>query len=253
MSSPLSQTLANLGSSIMSRSLLSRLCMTLAMTWVLAGSGVAAADQAPIDTELEKYWNVELAVPTLDNPLFARKGAFELVLGTGVVPNDSYYLPLPISVRAGYHFTESLAIDLAFSYLVTPKSELLTFLEEPVPGQRSLLEGVVKPPRMGMLLGLDLVYSPFHGKLGVFDKKLSSFDVGLVLGAGAIMADVDETEEEDAMQSRLLPAARWGVTMRFFLNRWLHVRADVRQFLYKPEASLLFPVELTLGVALLSI
>ena len=221
----------------------------------LLGSGTAFAGEGkqPIDHELEKYWNVELAVPTLDNALYKRAGSFEASLGVGLVPNDSYYLPMPLNVRLGYHVAETVAIELAFSYLLTPKSDLLDFLESPGNGQRSLLDGVIKPPRMTMMGGVDFVYSPFHGKVGVFDKKLSSFDVGLVVGVGMINAEIDTTEIEDAISSQILPAGRWGVALRFFLNPWLTVRADVRQFVYKPEDALLFPVEMTVGLAFLSI
>ena len=106
---------------------------------------------------------------------------------------------------------------------------------------------------MTMMGGVDLVYSPFHGKVGVFDKKLASFDVGLVVGVGMINAEIDTTEIEDKIASSILPAGRWGVSLRFFMNEWLTVRADVRQFVYKPEDALLFPVEMTVGIAFLSI
>jgi outer membrane beta-barrel protein len=212
---------------------------------------VAEAPQ-PIDHELDKYWNVELAVPTLQNPRYGRAGGFEAAVGAGVVPNDSYYLPLPLSLRLGYHMTETLALELSASYLVSSTSELMTFLETSGAGGRSLLENVVKPPKMFLLSALDLVYSPFHGKVGVFDQKLSSFDVGLVVGVGLIGVETDETEAEDAMKSSYLPAGHWGLALRFFATRWLNVRADVRQFAYKPGESLLFPVEITLGVSVLS-
>lgn len=213
----------------------------------------AAEDRQPIDAELEKYWNVELAVPTLTNPTYGRAGAFEAALGFGVVPNDSYYLPLPLNVKLGYHMTETVALEFAFSYLLTPKSDLMSFLESPGGGQRSLLDGVVKPPKMFMLTALDLVYSPFHGKVGVFDKKLSSFDLGLVVGVGMIGAELDETEVEDPLTTSFLPAGHWGLALRFFATRWLNVRADLRQFAYKPGDAVLFPVELTFGVSFLSI
>lgn len=220
---------------------------------LVTATSASAEDRQPIDTELEKYWNVELAVPTLTNATYSRKGAFEAALGFGVVPNDSYYLPLPLNVKLGYHMTESLALEFAFSYLVTPQSDLMSFLESPGGGQRSLLDGVVKPPRMFMLSALDLIYSPFHGKVGIFDKKLSSFDVGLVLGVGMIGAETDATEIEDPLETSFLPAGHWGVALRFFATRWLNVRADIRQFAYKPGDAVLFPVEFTFGVSFLTI
>ena len=93
---------------------------------LVSGSAFAGEGKQPIDQELEKYWDVELAVPTLDNPLYKRAGAFEGSVGFGLVPNDSYYLPMPLNVRLGYHVAETVAIELAFSYLLTPKATCST-------------------------------------------------------------------------------------------------------------------------------
>lgn len=230
-----------------------RLAVLVAAIALCAVPSAYADDRQPIDDELEKYWNVELAVPTLSNGMYSRKGAFEAGIGFGVVPNDSYYLPLPLNLKLGYHLTETVGLEVSYSYLITPKSDLLTFLEDPGSAQKSLLDGVVNPPRMSMLAALDLVYSPFHGKVGIFDKKLASFDVGFVVGVGGVFADVDKGDSNDDTVSEFVPAGHWGLALRFFMNRWLNVRADVRQFVYKPGNAALFPVELTLGVSFLTI
>ena len=81
-----------------------------------AASALAAPLQ-PIDNELDKYWNVELAVPTLTNPSHITKGVFEGTLSIGMVPNDSYYTPLPVGIRAGYHMIETLSVEASFAYL----------------------------------------------------------------------------------------------------------------------------------------
>lgn len=245
---------------------------------VLAVVGMAASASAaplqPIDNELEKYWNVELAVPSLTNPAHITKGVFEGTLVMGFVPNDSYYTPLPVGIRAGYHMVETLSVEASFSYLhpfgsptLDPNSidadgkiaqpfgmsDLLYFLQ--TAGKNGLLEGVRKPPRMTMMTSLDLVYSPLHGKVGAFASKLASFDIGVAVGAGLIGVDVDEdpwTEGDEV--SAFKAAGHWGATLRFYLNSWLCLRADYRQFVYKPEekGAVLFPVELTLGVSFLS-
>ncbi len=231
-----------------------------ALALVFAVSATAATAQAkekdfrqPIDHELEKYWNVELAVPTLTNPAYTHKGALEGTIGIGLVPNDSYYLPLPITLRGTYHMTESLALELSGSYLgLGANSDLHAFLLDA--NGINLLDGARNPAQMWMSAAIDLMYSPFHGKLGVFDQKISSFDIALVAGAGMIAANIDETPEnaKDELTSTFLPAGHWGVTLRFFLKEWLTVRADYRQFVYKPYDSALFPVEMTVGVSFFS-
>ncbi len=249
------------------RPLLAASAAVLAVTF-LASSAIAAG--MPIDDELEKYWNVELAVPSVTNPMHVTKGSFEGTLALGFVPNDSYYTPLPVGVKVGYHMIETLSVELAFSYLHpfgSPElaegdqkkeqpfgmSDLLYFLE--TAGKNGLLEGVRKPPRMSMMMSADIMYSPLHGKVGAFASKLASFDIGIALGAGMIAVDVDENPwQENDEVSTFAPAGHWGATLRFYMTQWLCLRADYRQFVYKPEekGAVLFPVELTFGVSFLS-
>jgi outer membrane beta-barrel protein len=247
--------------------------MLVALVAAVAATAFATSALAagqPIDDELEKYWNVELAVPSVTNPMHITKGAFEGTLALGFVPNDSYYTPLPVGVKAGYHMIETLSIELSFSYLHpfgSPEiaaddqakeqpfgmSDLLYFLE--TAGKNGLLEGVRKPPRMSMMMSADIMYSPLHGKVGAFASKLASFDIGIALGAGMIAVDVDENPwQENDEVSTFAPAGHWGATLRFYMTQWLCLRADYRQFVYKPEekGAVLFPVELTFGVSFLS-
>ncbi|MCO4763150.1 MAG: outer membrane beta-barrel domain-containing protein [Myxococcales bacterium] len=228
------------------------LLATVALLAASFASTSAFAKDTAIDHELEKYWNVELAVPTVTNPAFSRKGAFEAMVGLGVVPNDSYYLPLPLTLRGAYHMTNNVAVEASFSYMgLGPESDLHDFLK--TAGKQGLLLGVRKPTKTNLAVAVDLVYSPFHGKLGVFDKKISSFDIAMAVGAGMIGASVDTNPaEEGALEDKFLPAGHWGLTLRFFAKEWLTVRADYRQFAYKPLDTVLFPVEMTLGVSFFS-
>ncbi len=210
-------------------------------------------DRQPIDDELEKYWNIELAVPTVTNPMHPRSGSFEGTIVAGMVPNDSYYVPLPVGVRLAAHLLDSVAVEASFTYLLGGTSDLHYFLEHA--GKSGLLQGVQKPPRMTMLTAVDLVYSPFHGKVGVFASKLSSFDIALAIGAGLIGADIDDSPEtEETLVSKLIPAGHWGATVRFYVTDWLCIRADYRQFVYVPQddAAPLFPAEITGGLSILT-
>ncbi len=222
---------------------------------ITAAPSVSSA-QEPIDDELEKYWNVELAVPSRTNPKYERAGTFEATLITGVVPNDSFYMPIPAGVRLGYHFTDSVSLEGSFAYLLGAESDLLVFLKCPQGGdcKTDLLQGVKKPPHLQMLGSADLVYSPFHGKFGLFAAKLSHFDLGVAAGVGLIAASIDTSDEgdEDNPPSQFLAAAHWGMGFRFYTMEWLALRLDYRQFLYKPADAFLSPVEFTVGLSFLT-
>jgi outer membrane beta-barrel protein len=255
--------------------------MTRTIRTALAGAIMAAfagpvnvLAVEPIDRELEKYWNVEQAVPSLQNPLFERAGGFEGTLHAGMIPNDSFYVPLPVGAKAGFFVTDSVSVEGSFSWLLGGKSGLREFLE--CAGHTAnnkcivLTEGAKQPPQMQWLASLDVGWTPVHGKFGIFTQKLSSFDLGVYGGVGFINGMFDASDVllntsagEKAPQAALRVGGHFGAGFRFFLTRWMNLRLDYRQFVYKagtleatvgePEAAnVLWPAEFTLGVAFLS-
>ena len=188
----------------------------------------------------------------MTNPTYTHKGALEGTVAVGMVPNDSYYLPVVLSARGAYHMTETLSVEASLSYWgVAGNSELHDFLLNA--GNEGFFKGVKKPPKMNLGFAADVMFRPFHGKLGIFDKKLSSFDLAFLAGVGVIAADIDtDPERETPLENQLFFAGHWGLTLRFFLSKWMTVRADYRHYTYKPYDAWLFPVEMTLGVSFLS-
>lgn len=233
---------------------LAALLATAAVTaWAVPA---AAADAEPIDKELDKYWNVEQAVPSLQNPLYERKGGFEGSLHFGVVPNDSFYLPLPVGGRLAYFLTDTLSLEGSVSYMLGGKSDLLTFLEcANGAGQTctSLVEEKRQAPRITLLSSLDVAWVPLHGKVGIFTQKLGSFDLGVSGGLGVIMADIDQwVGQKSQVESATKLGPHWGAGFRFYLTRWANLRLDYKQFMYQPNDKWLFPLEFTVGVGFLT-
>jgi len=225
---------------------------------LLASASAFAEETLPIDRELDKYWNVEQAVPALENPLFERKGGFEGSVHGGIVPNDSFYLPKPIGLRLAYFLTDSVSIEAGYSYLMNADSDLQYFLTHAAKTQKgwvNLTDGVRKSPQMTMLSSLDVSFAPVHGKFGIFTSKISSFDLGISAGVGMIGVKTDASVDGQGTPAQQYKAAgHWGAGFRFYLTRWLNIRTDYKQFLYWPESgkSFLSPIEFTLGVAFLT-
>lgn len=238
---------------------------TTAAAWLAAlgvlvcAPAIALADEPlPIDHELDKYWNVEQAVPSLENPLYERKGGFEGSVHAGIVPNDSFYLPKPVGLRLAYFLTDSLSVEAGYSYLLGAESDLQKFLVCAANTQKgcvNLTDGVRKSPQLQMLSSLDLAFAPVHGKFGIFTSKLSSFDLGISAGVGMIGVKTDASADGQGTPALGYKAAgHWGAGFRFYLTRWLNIRTDYKQFLYWPESGKTFlsPIEFTLGVAFLT-
>jgi len=225
----------------------------------LASPAPSCAEEL-IDKELSKYWNAEIAVPALNNPLFERKGGVEGVVRYGMIPNDNFYLFQTVGGSVGFYLTDSIAIGGDFSYLMASESKILHFLGHVPAGQgkeASLTIGAQKAPLLKWIGGLAATYTPFHGKLGIFDKKVSSFDVNFSLGASFLNADIDESLGNKPAVNMIKVGGNWGIGMRFFLTRFLNLHVDYRQHLYSPQKSgettiLLAPVEFSVGLAFLS-
>lgn len=215
-----------------------------------------AADEA-IDRELQKYWNAELAVPSLSNPLYERKFGVEGTVHAGMIPNDNFYLFKSIGGRVGFFVTDTVALEGDFSTLIASESKILHFLGHVPAGpskEASLTVGAQQAPKLNWVSTVAVAYSPLHGKIGIFDKKISSFDMNASVGAAFINADIDESQGNKAPVTTLKVGGAWGLGFRFYLTRFLNFRIDYKQYIYKPQESITFlaPVQFTAGLAFLS-
>jgi len=240
------------------RPLMARMCAGLLALAALAVPTLAQAEsKEPIDKELAKYWDTDQAVLSLNNPLFERKGGFEGTLKFGTVPNDNFYLFTSVGGRVGYFITDTVALEGDFSYLMSSPSKIGSYLTC-VNGDQAncidLTDGAQKVPKLNWMGALDVSYSPFHGKFGIFDKKLTSFDLSLSLGVGVVNVNIDESVGNKAAVAMMKVAGHWGAGFRFYLTRFLNLHVDYKQYLYVPQTSVSFlaPAEFTLGVAFLS-
>ena len=85
--------------------------------------------------------------------------------------------------------------------------------------------------------------------------RCERFGANFVAGLGIIGANIDTSNDGDSPTvSQVKTGIHWGSTLRFYLTRWLNVRADYRQFMYWPDSGkpFLAPVEFTLGLAFLT-
>ena len=210
-----------------------------------ASEGDADLDTRKLDDRLRLYWGSEIRdVESLEKRLFRKDSRFEFGLYSGVIPNDDFYSYYPIGLRAGYFFTEDIGAELWGSYLISVASDLKSFLEDNF--NSSLLVDV--PQSLQWLAGANVLWSPIHGKLGIFTEKLAHFDVYLAFGVGAIGSEVRQL---NSVKSKVDIGGNVGLGMRFFIDDLIALRFDYRQFFYPAEAGgLTHPAELTLGISL---
>lgn len=232
----------------LSRALTAALLATVAAPSVLAAQGdPTMEDTRPLDDRLRLFWGNEMReVETLQKRIYRKESRWEFELYTGVIPNDEFYTYFPLGGRADYFFAEDFGVEVWGSYLIRVSSELRDFLESNF--NQSLIVDI--PQSLAWLAGANFLWSPIHGKFGIFTEKLAHFDMHLAFGVGAIGTTVRKLNEE---QSKVDIAGNVGLGMRFFLSDSVALRFDYRQFFYPAQGGgLSHPAELTLGVSFMT-
>ncbi len=212
-----------------------------------AAEGDPLEDTRKLDDALKMYWGTEMReVDTLQKRLYRKDQRWEFELYSGVIPNDEFFSYYPLGGRIDYFFAEDFGVEVWGSYLIRVSSELEDFLEDNF--NESLIVDI--PQSLQWLAGANFLWSPVHGKLGIFADTLGHFDVHLAFGAGVIGTTVRRLNEE---KSKVDVAGNVGLGMRFFLSQSIALRFDYRQFFYAAEGGgLSHPAELTLGISFMT-
>lgn len=213
----------------------------------MSAEGDPVEDTRKLDDALRMYWGTEMReVDALQKRLYRKDQRWEFELYSGVIPNDEFFSYYPLGGRIDYFFAEDFGAEVWGSYLIRVSSELEDFLEQNF--NESLIVDI--PQSLQWLAGANFLWSPIHGKLGIFTDTLAHFDVHLAFGVGVIGTTVRQLDQE---KSKVDVAGNVGLGMRFFLSDSIALRFDYRQFFYAAEGGgLSHPAELTLGVSFLT-
>lgn len=203
------------------------------------------AEKKPIDKELDYFWGKKRKVEVIEKRLFLREGRHEFTFFSGTIPNDDFFLYYPIGLRYNYYFSEDLSLEIHGAWLFNSKSDLEGFLEN----EDVFDVKVYLPERLQFYGFVSGVYSPFHGKLSVFNIKLAHFDINIAAGLGVMGLRIKKDKKESMSYQ---PAGSLGLGFRFYLNDWVALRLDYRHYFYKSDEynGLSWPAELTFGVSL---
>ncbi len=212
--------------------------------WAPASSGQEAT---PLDRELDKVWGQERDIRVIEKRTFEKDGRHEFSLLVGIIPNDPFFNYYPVGLRYDYYFLESLALEVAGAYAFHPESNLRSFITNTFRARG--LQGVRLPQRVEWYAGANVYWAPIYGKLAIFTSKISSFDLGFILGAAAIGSHV---EKGGVFVRKSSPdvAGVAGLGFHFYLTDLLALRADYRHYVFKAyDGGARFLAEITLGFA----
>lgn len=215
---------------------LAALCLMAAPAWAQP-----AEEEAGDVSELEKDASGPLRerIRPVSGHLFQMKQRFELSPTLGVSFRDAFWTKILFGVAATYHFTETVGLSLRGGYtlsLVSSAAQICVSTNSqtgqpagcrpPTREQLTTFNGQSANLAYGLmtfLSSIDFQWAPIYGKISLFAEKTVSFNMYLLLGPTVVMY---------GPQNAVTGGGNAGVGFRFFLNRWLTVRAELRDIIY---------------------
>lgn len=228
------------------------LVLAFALVAFGAGSDAFAQEAAGTDDEagptleqdLDTFWAEQRRVRVLQRRLYETDGDFQLTLYVGVVPNDPFINYYPIGGRFGYHITESIAVELAGSYMIDSNTDLADFLDRE--GDVSVFLRDVQKWRANFTV----LWSPIYGKFSFLGTKLAHFDWFFGAGVGVLGAENPDADNLNEFSVGVKPEVALATGWNLHLHQRWALRLDYRQFIFqKEDGGVALPSELSLGAS----
>ncbi|TSC33159.1 outer membrane beta-barrel domain-containing protein [Corallococcus sp. Z5C101001] len=178
--------------------------------------------------------------------MFLKKGRFEISPSASVTIRDAFYKKYVFGGTVTYFPMETLGVGLRAGYAlnsVAGSAQICTFTEGEAGDTRGCraptraeLDGRA-PGQLTLMGGLDVQWAPIYGKLSLLAEKFVHFDMYGVVGASVIQYKGPATSLVDGTpvagsKAYLTGGGNVGVGLRFFFNRWMTLRTELRDLIY---------------------
>ncbi len=178
----------------------------------------AANIQGPRRSALQKLQDGD----AVRKRLLLRESRFEVTPTLGFTLNDAYRRNALFGVKLDYHFRDNLAVGTALLVGVSFDSALAEQLN--AKRKERIAKGSFSD--VGLLGSVDLTYTPLFGKVAFLGRKVLNYDFQVSLGGG--VANLSGSKDVEG----LIPVAVAGAGLRIFVDRWMAVNLQVRDYLY---------------------
>jgi outer membrane beta-barrel protein len=156
---------------------------------------------------------------------FLKQRRTELNPFTSVSMNDNMIRHYTIGGQFNYYLTDVLAIGVEAQYYTHSFGEPFDLVAR----QARRLPTV---NQYNYSAALNFHYVPVYGKFAVLDQKLVAWEVFFTAGIGAGQSEVIPRDTKFPGFTNLLIQPNLGVSMRFFLAKWLTINLGVRDYMF---------------------
>jgi outer membrane beta-barrel protein len=177
--------------------------------------------------------------------LFLKKGRFELSPSATVSLRDAFFRKYILGASFTFFPMETLGVGLRAGYsipTVSGSAQICNFTDS---GDGTITRGCSAPSfeqldgsapgQMTLLAGVDVQWAPIYGKISLLAETFAHFDMYGVAGASIIQYK-GPPEGGARSTARMAPGLNLGVGFRFFLNRYMTLRTEVRDLVYVEQA-----------------
>jgi len=209
-----------------------------------------AKDTNSVDEAFDLYWAKKRAIRVIQKRQYLKENRIELFFQSGVIPNDDFWLYMPIGAGATYFISEAIGIELEGSYVHPMRSELKGFLED-----NKLDVGL---PQYLVYHGtLSGMWSPAHGKIGFFSSKLVHFDLSFSFGIGVMGTMVDRDGDGKEYEHAPTFTGALGTAFRLWFSDNIAMRVGYRHYFHPADQEAVgggvsFPAEFFVGASFLT-
>ncbi len=203
------------------------------------GDAIASPSTDPGKTATDEGIDLTLQdrIKAVSRKTFLKTGRFELTPSMMMTVNDPFYRTFAVGGRVAWHLNEAFALEIGGAYVPPFFVQEL----EPVDLVREKLTLINADNDVVGFADLGVTFSPLYGKVALLGDGIIHFD-------GFVSAGVGATFDNGA--DLLHPTMNVGIGGRIFLNRWLVIRADVKDYVYPQEKNAVSTLQSLLFVGL---
>jgi outer membrane beta-barrel protein len=203
----------------------------------------ATEAEKDLEKDMEVFYGKRRRIKVVEKRLFEKDGRLDAALVGGIIPNDDFLVYYPVIGRVGYNFSEAFSVEATFAYAFDQNTELTTFLEDTIGLKRADIQEIIS-----LYYGVNILWAPIYGKIGLLGSKLTHFETYIGVGGGVVHTTEFEPENPAGNEARK-PAGNTVVGFRWFITDLINIRTEYRHFFFeKFGGGISTPVELSLGL-----
>jgi outer membrane beta-barrel protein len=230
-------------SRLMSRRLWLALTLALAPLAAHAQSGEEAEAGDVSEVDRDRLGPLRERVRPVSGHLFLKRGRFEFSPSATLSLRDAFFRKYVFGGTLTYHPWETLGFSVRAGYskpTVSGAASICTVegtARDCASPAFSDLDGVGFG-QIKFIGGLDVQWAPIYGKLSLLSEYFAHFDMYAVAGGSMVQYGGPREAGQGVSKATWTPGANVGVGLRFFLNRWLTLRTEMRDLIYSEQTEL---------------